>query len=211
MTAGRHLRSELVEAAAFLFERGLAFASSGNLSVRDGERIFITPTGASLRHLAIGDIAKAGLDGGVIGSATPSKELPFHLAIYRARPEVTAVVHVHSHYAVALACLRDLNTQDALPPLTPYYVMSVGALPVAPYFPPGDARLGEAVEARAKAGNAVLLRNHGLVTFGASLQRAVTATEEVEATARLFLELGERAAPLEARDVAELRARFGSK
>lgn len=208
MPDAREQKRELVDAARFLFERGLAFATSGNVSLREGDRILITPTGASLGSLRSADIAKADLDGSVIGKRLPSKELPFHLAIYRARPDVAAVVHVHSHYAVALACLRDLNTEDALPPLTPYYVMSAGRLPVAPYFPPGDARLGAAVEARAAGASAVLLRNHGLIAYGATLQRAVYLTEEVEATARLFLELGDRAQALDAASVAELRARF---
>ena len=104
---------------------------------------------------------------------------------------------MHSHYAVALASLRDLNTEDALPALTPYYGMSAGHLPVAPYFPPGDARLAAALKARAAVSDAVLLRNHGLIAYGASLQRAVHLTEEIEATARLFLELGDRAQALE--------------
>ena len=201
------MREALTDACAFLFDRGLAFGTSGNVSVRNGDSIVITPTGASLGAVMPTDLAEVDLHGNARGDQVPSKELPFHLAVYRTRVDAHAVVHLHSHYATAVSCLHTLDLSDALPALTPYYVMNVPSLPVVPYYPPGDARLGEEVAARAGITEAMLMRNHGSITFAATLSRAVSLAEELEATARLYLELGTRAAPLSAEQIAVLHAR----
>src|SRR5947209_59645 len=108
-----------------MFSRGYSFGTAGNVSVRVGHSIFATPTGSSLGSLEVGSIARCDLAGEVSGSAKPTKELPFHLAVYRARPQSNAVVHLHSTYATAASCLADLNLEDALPVLTPYYGMRI--------------------------------------------------------------------------------------
>jgi len=118
------------------------------------------------------------------------------------------VVHLHSTYGTALACLRDLDTEDALPVLTPYYAMRVPKLPVAPYFPPGDPRLGGEVEERARGTPALLLRNHGTITVGNTLAEAVALAEEVEEAARLFFLVGNRGQTLSPAQVSELRRKF---
>ncbi|GAA2324099.1 class II aldolase/adducin family protein [Streptomyces kunmingensis] len=124
---------------------------------------------------------------------------------YRARPTAHAVVHTHSTHAAAVSCLNDVDPADALPPLTAYYAMRVGTLPLLPYHPPGDDRLGPLAERTARTHRAVLLANHGPVVAGASLEQAADATEELEETAKLHLLLqGHRTRPLTPEQAAVL-------
>jgi ribulose-5-phosphate 4-epimerase/fuculose-1-phosphate aldolase len=199
---------ELIAVSRSMFERGYSFGTAGNVSIRIGETVFSTPTGSSLGTLTTERIARCNLDGKVSGPNKPTKELPFHLAVYRARPGSYAVVHLHSTYATAVSCLRDLNTDDALPVLTPYYGMRIPCLPVVPYLPPGDPELGSEVERRIAHTPALLLRNHGSIAVGASLAEAAALAEEIEETARLFFILGERGQALSSDQVGELRRRF---
>ena len=126
--------------------------------------------------------------------------------MYEERPDAKAIVHLHSTYAVAVACLDDVDPDDVLPPLTPYYVMRVGRLPLVPYGRPGDAALTDEVRRRARQSHAVLLANHGPIVAAESLDAAAAAAEEIEETAKLVLLL--RGLPtrlLTPADVAELR------
>jgi 3-dehydro-4-phosphotetronate decarboxylase len=181
------LLDHLCEIGASFYQRGYAFGSTGNLSVRDGDDIWITPTGQSLRKLVPGKLALIDRQGSARSEARPSKEVPFHLASYRAGGDrVKAIVHLHSTYAVALSCLRDLNQAEPLPPITPYYLMRVAPLAVVPYHRPGSPDLGPAVEALAADHDCILLRNHGLIALGRTLDEAVDRAEELEETAKLF-------------------------
>jgi ribulose-5-phosphate 4-epimerase/fuculose-1-phosphate aldolase len=110
---------------------------------------------------------------------------------------------------VAVSCIDGLNQDDCLPPLTAYYVMRVGKLPIIPYFPPGDERLATAVRALAADHASVLLANHGPVVAGKNLEAAAGAIEELEATAKLFLLLeDQKTRPLTPEQVEELNRRF---
>ncbi|HEX8711355.1 MAG TPA: class II aldolase/adducin family protein [Terracidiphilus sp.] len=197
----------LIETGRSLLARGYAFGTAGNLSCRMGDRVFCTPTGSSLGSLRAQDIAVCHVDGTHVEGGKATKELPLHLAAYRARTDCQAVVHLHSCYATAVSCLKDLNTEDALPVLTPYYAMRIPGLPVIPFYPPGDERLGLELEKLAPHTPAMLMRNHGLVALGKTLAEASALAEEIEETARLFLLLGERAQALGSTDVANLRRR----
>ena len=199
---------ELVAVARSLFERGYSFGTAGNISVRAGGTILVTPTGSSLGSLSAESLAQVDPAGNAIGHATPSKETHFHLAIYRARPHCAAIVHLHSTYVTALACLRELDLNDALPVLTPYYAMRVPKLPVVPYLPPGDPALATEVEQRAASTPALLLRNHGGIAAGSTLADAAALAEELEESARLYFLLSDRGQALSAAQVAELRRRF---
>jgi 3-dehydro-4-phosphotetronate decarboxylase len=197
---------QVVALGASLFARRLTFGRTGNISVRDGDRILVTPTGASLG--ALDSLSVIGTDGRHISGPEPSKEAFLHAAVYRSRPDAGAVVHLHSTYAVAVSCLDGLPDDDVLPPLTAYYVMRVGPLALLPHHPPGDARLQSLVEQVAGQHKAFLLANHGPVVAGTDLAAAADAVEELEETARLFLLLqGHRTRPLTAAQVADLRAR----
>jgi ribulose-5-phosphate 4-epimerase/fuculose-1-phosphate aldolase len=197
---------QLCDVADNLFERGYAHGSTGNLSVRVGEEVWVTPTGKPLRGLTPGALACLGINGEKLNDNQPSKEHPFHTAIYRQRPGARAVVHLHSTYVVALSCLESFEGDDSLPPLTPYYFMRVAPLAVLPYFKPGSPDLALAIEGVAAAHHSLLLRNHGLICAGATLSEAGDRAEELEQTARLhFILRGERVRPLTPADVQALR------
>jgi ribulose-5-phosphate 4-epimerase/fuculose-1-phosphate aldolase len=126
--------------------------------------------------------------------------------MYEERPKNAAVVHLHSTHSVAVSVLEEVNPQDVLPPITAYYVMRIGSLPLVPYFAPGDMALAQAVRRFAGKHHAVLLANHGPVVAGSSLAAAADAVEELEATAKLFLLLRhEKVRCLSPEQVAELR------
>ena len=132
--------------------------------------------------------------------------------MYRERADARAVVHLHSTHSVAVSCLDEIDPADVLPPITAYYVMRVGRLPLVPSYPPGDADLAAAVGQLAGKHHAVLLANHGPVVAGGSLSAAVDAVEELEETARLYLMLeGRPMRPLTPAQVAEVREAFPIK
>ena len=202
-------REELCRLGRSIFERGLTGGSTGNLSVRLDTGYLMTPTGASLGDLDPNSLARLDSKGQHISGGSPTKEAFLHIAMYEERPRAGAVVHLHSPHAVAVSCLADVDPADVLPPITAYYVMRVGRLPLVPFFRPGDARLAAAVRARAAEYPAVLLANHGPVVAGPSLRTAADAIEELEATAQLFLILrGQPTRFLTPDQVAEVRAAF---
>jgi ribulose-5-phosphate 4-epimerase/fuculose-1-phosphate aldolase len=200
----------LCETADSFYQRGYAFGSTGNISVRAGERVWITPTGKSLKGLRPEQLACVSLKGESLNENRPSKEFPFHLAVYARREDVRAVVHLHTLHSVALSCLDSFDAEDPLPPLTPYYFMRVAPLAVLPYFRPGSEGLAAAVGEAAPRHNCMLLRNHGVVCAGSTLSEAVDRTEELEQTARLhFILRGERVRHLTPEEVEELKKTFG--
>ncbi|MFP4538575.1 MAG: 3-oxo-tetronate 4-phosphate decarboxylase [Dichotomicrobium sp.] len=206
------LRDRIACHARSLHARGLTFGASGNISVRVDDGWLVTPTGSSLGALEPDDLARLDDDGRHVSGPEPTKESFLHRAMYRARPKARAIVHLHSTHSVAVSCLGEVDTENVLPPLTAYYVMRVGTLPLVPYFAPGDVKLAKAVEEMASAHHAVLLANHGPVVAGVSLDDAVFATEELEETARLFLLLrGMPFRPLGPAQIAELNERFPKK
>lgn len=203
------LREEIAHYGRSMFGRGLTFGSSGNISVRVDDGWLMTPTNVSLGRLDPARIAKIGDDGRLISGNSPTKEKFLHMTMYRERSMARAVVHLHSTHSVAVSCLADIDPADVLPPITAYFVMRVGRLPLVPYFPPGDEALAEAVGKLASRHTAVLLANHGPVVAGTSLDAAVNATEELEETARLFLMLrGHKTRFLQPDEVETLRRRY---
>ena len=206
------VRDRIVKFGRSIFDRGLTAGSTGNISVRTDDGFLMTPTGSSLGDLDPEKLSKIGLDGRHLSGDAPTKESFLHIAMYEERPRARAVVHLHSTHSTAVSCMADVDPANILPPLTAYYVMRVGTLPLVPYFAPGDLDLAKAVKALASAHHAVMLANHGPVVAGATLEDAVYATEELEETAKLFLLLRKVATrPLSAEQVEELRRRFPIK
>ncbi|MFD3486566.1 3-oxo-tetronate 4-phosphate decarboxylase [Streptomyces sp. NPDC058665] len=206
---GGRAAHDIVALGASLFARSLAFGRTGNISVRKGEHILVTPTGVSLGALHADRLSVIDLAGRHQQGATPSKEAFLHAAIHRMRPDTGAVVHLHSTHAVAVSCLEHPDPADVLPPLTAYYAMRVGRVPLLPYHAPGDTSLEELAEATAAAHRCFLIANHGSVAAGADLASAADAAEELEETARLFLLLrGLDIRPLTPSQVSELNRRF---
>lgn len=186
------LRDEIVSVGKSLFDRGLTFGSTGNISalLANGEML-MTPTNASLGNLQPDRLSRFTADGLHVSGDAPTKEAFLHQCMYCNRRQSGAVVHLHSTHAVAISILDKVDPEDVLPPLTAYYVMRVGKLPLVPYFPPGDKALAKAVGQRAKTSHAILLANHGPVVAGKTLTDAQYAIEELEETAKLHLMLRE--------------------
>lgn len=200
-------REEMVRLGASFFQRGYATGSAGNLSMllEDGT-LLATPTGSCLGELAADRLAKVTLAGDWLSGDKPSKEVTFHLALYRHNPACKAVVHLHSTYTTALSCLEGLDPANAIKPFTPYLVMRVGNVPVVPYYRPGDSRIGEELARLAPNHTGFLLANHGLVVVGKNLRAAADNAEELEETAKLMFILGDRSIRyLTETEVAELR------
>lgn len=208
MKAESRQRDLIVAAGASLFNRGLTHGSTGNISVRLEEGGWLmTPTGSSLGTLDPKRLSKLDEHGNLISGDAATKEAFLHTTMYAHRPRAGAVVHLHSTHSVAVSCIHGVDHVDCLPPITAYYAMRVGTLPIVPYFPPGDAALADAVGKLASKHHAVLLANHGPVVAGSSLSAAADAVEELEETAKLFLLLqGKRIRTLTAEQVAALRA-----
>ena len=210
MSENTQAREEICRVGASLFQRGLTFGSTGNISVRlaDGHYL-MTPTNASLGALDPARLSHFDSTGRLIDGDPATKEAFLHFCMYQQRRDAGAVVHLHSTHSVALSLIADVDPEDVLPPLTAYFVMRVGRLPLVPYFPPGDEALAKAVGALAGRNHAVLLANHGPVVAGSSLANAQYATEELEETAKLFLMLqGRKVRPLTPEQVDELRRRY---
>jgi len=205
------LREAICRFGRSMFDRGLTAGSSGNLSASlpDGGWL-MTPTGSSLGDLDPARLSRLDANGRLVDGDKPTKESFLHIGMYRQRKDAGAVVHLHSTHSVAVSVLADVDPHDVIPPITAYYVMKIGQLPLVPYYPPGDESLAGAVEALAGKHHAVLLANHGPVVAGTSLENAVYAIEELEETARLFLMLKDRPHRcLTPQQVAELKRRQG--
>ena len=183
------LREQICMFASSMFNRGLTHGSTGNISVRlNNDEILVTPSGSSFGRLDPSQIVKVTKNGELIGSSTPTKELPLHQAFYKTRGMKSgAVVHLHSTHSVALSMLPDINEDSVLPPYTPYSIMLLGKVKLLPFFVPGDPAMGEAIKGLAGKRSAVLLANHGPVVSGKNLESSVHAIEELEATAKLAL------------------------
>ena len=182
-----NLREEICRLGESLFSRGLTFGSAGNISVRLEDGWLMTPTNFSLGRLDPARLAKLDGNGSLVSGEPPTKESFLHRAMYNERPQAGAVVHLHSTYSVAVSALADIDATNVLPPITAYYVMRVGRLPLVSYYPPGDLGLADAVRRLAGKHHAVLLANHGPVVAGSTLEAAANAIEELEETAKLFL------------------------
>ena len=210
------LRDEICRVGASLYARGYVHASAGNISVRlpDGG-FLITPTDACLGTLDPARLAAVDAQGQQTGGDRASKTLALHRRIYAADPQAGCVIHTHSTHLVALTLAGVWRFDDIVPPITPYFVMKVGHVPLIPYHRPGDPAVAEQVaqriEAMRAAGTplrAVMLDRLGPNVWHRSPAEASAVLEELEETARLWLLT--RPAPLTADQIAELRQHFGA-
>ncbi|MDQ0727635.1 class II aldolase/adducin family protein [Microbacterium sp. W4I20] len=203
-------RRAIERVAHSIHARGLTHGRTGNLAVRDGERVVVTPTGVSLADVVADELSVVALDGTHVEGPPPTKEAFLHVAMLRVRPQANAIVHTHSVHSAAVSCLADVDADDPIPPLTAYYGMRIGTLRMLPYFAPGDPAATGAVEKAARTTHALLLRNHGPVVAGVDLDAALDAVEELEHTAQLFLlTRGLPTAPLTPAQLSALAAPSG--
>jgi ribulose-5-phosphate 4-epimerase/fuculose-1-phosphate aldolase len=209
--AENRAREEIARIGADLYQRRYTVGSAGNISARLDDGWLITPTDACLGHLDPARIAKVDHDGEWTSGGKPSKTLALHRNVYDCNPAMHGVVHTHSTHLVALTLAGVWQTADVLPPITPYYVMKVGHIPLIPYCRPGDPRVAERVRELANGVRGVLLERLGPVVWGASVSEAAWALEELEETARLWLMTTPRPAPLTEVQIEELRTTFGAR
>lgn len=212
------LREEICRVGASLYARGYVHATAGNISARTGDGGYlITPTDACLGRLDPARLASINAQGLQTGGDTASKTLALHRRIYGADDAARCVIHTHSTHLVAVTLQRDAGPAgDLLPPITPYFVMKVGHVPLIAYHRPGDPAAGEAIALRIAqmrdAGTpirAVMLERLGPNVWHRSPAEASAVLEELEETARLWLMT--RASALSAGQLAELREHFGAR
>ena len=209
------LRGELCRVGRSLFDRGYVHATAGNLSARLDDGYLITPTDACLGLLDADRLAKVDLQGHHVSGDRPSKTLALHRRIYESDKTAGGVIHTHSTHLVALTLGGVWRADDIVPPLTPYFVMKVGHVPLVPYHVPGDPAVGavvaRAIESRRSKGGrlqAVMLDRLGPNVWHRTPAQAMAALEELEETAKLWLLSQRRAEPLTEEAIAALRAAF---
>lgn len=207
------LRARICAVGRSLYQRGYVHATAGNISVRlDDGGFLITPTDACLGTLQPEQLAQVDARGAHVSGARPSKTLHLHQHIYRCAPHAHCVLHTHSTHLVVLTLAGVWSAQAVLPPITPYFVMKVGQVPLVPYAPPGDPDAARAVGMMAvnPATRAVVLERLGPVVWSRDVESASAVLEELEETARLWL-LGARAVPpLDEAAVSALCERFNT-
>lgn len=210
-------RAELCRVGASLFARGYVHATAGNISARVDGGFLITPTDTCLGFLDAAQLAFVD-DAGVQQSGErASKTLALHRAIYAADPAARCVIHTHSTHLVALTLAGVWSAVAVLPPITPYFAMKVGHVPLVAYRRPGDPEVAQAVVTLIAAGRqggtpirAVLLDRLGPVCWHETPAAAMAALEELEETARLWLMSNPKPLPLSEPQLAELRTQFGA-
>ncbi|KVD82253.1 class II aldolase [Burkholderia sp. ABCPW 14] len=205
------LREQICEIGASLHARGHALGSAGNISAKLDDGWLITPTDACLGRLDPASIAKVDLNGNAVSGGKPSKTLALHRGIYARNADARGIVHTHSTHLVALTLAGVWSEADVLPPITPYYVMKVGHIPLIRYRRPGDPAVAAEVAALADRVRGVLLERLGPVVWGPSVAHASYALEELEETARLWLMTHPKPEPLDDAALKELRDAFGAR
>jgi L-fuculose-phosphate aldolase len=178
----RGLRRRIVAVARTLESDRLVVGTVGNVSARDGAALLITPTRAPYARMRPRDLARVDVAAGEpAAGGVPSRELPLHLAVYRARPDVGAVVHTHSAAATAWSFLEE----PLGPELEDLAYHGIDPVRTAPPAPPGSAELAAGAVAALGAGSAVLLGRHGLLTTGETPERALLVARVVEHQAQV--------------------------
>jgi L-fuculose-phosphate aldolase len=207
--AGRDLRAAVIATAQAMSRSGLSPGRSGNVSARSATGMLITPSGIVYETLTPDEVVEVSLDGiAAVGALKPSSEWRFHAAVFRARPDIDAIVHTHSVHAVVLACARR--------PIPAFHYMVAAAggadIPCVPYATFGTEELASHVAAGLAARNACLMANHGQIAIGTTLERALDLAREVEILAEQYMKvlmLGE-VHLLDAAEMARVIERFKS-
>lgn len=177
------IRQALVDHSLMCVTRGLSNATAGNISMRFGDGMLITPSGIDPDRMSPDQIAEVAFDGSFTSDWKPSSEWALHAALYRERPEARAIVHAHPTYCVAISCLR-----EPIPPFH-YMIASFGGneVPCAPYAPFGSQALADEVaRTMGTTYSGCLMANHGMIALGRSLRAAFGLTEKLEVLAHQY-------------------------
>jgi L-fuculose-phosphate aldolase len=180
------LRRKVVEISRRLYNRGLVAGAGGNISVKkaDSQEVFITPSGLCKGYLKSTDILKVDLHGNILeGELKPTSEMSLHIAIYKVRSDVYAVVHAHPPISNGFACA-------GLPldySIYPEIIVMVGEIPLVKYVTPTTEKLAKTVAEYVKRYDALLLETHGTITLGSNLEQAYQRTDLIEDFAKIVL------------------------
>src|SRR5688500_7843497 len=208
------IKEQMCDVGRRIWARGFCAGNEGNHSYRIADnRILCTPTGLSKSQLKPEDICTVDLDGKQLaGKRKRTSEINLHLAIYKARPDVRAVIHSHPPHATAFA-VAGVELPTCVHPEAEVFL---GPVKMARYVTPGDARLGESILPFVKDSNTILLQSHGVVTFDADLEQAYYELEIVDAYARILI-LAKQVGGIrqlsagEMKELIELKPRFGKR
>ncbi len=209
MNAQQQLKQDIVCICRMLHRKNYLAATDGNVSVRLGDRLLVTPSGVNKGIMEAEQVLTVDLEGRVLeGEGRPSSEIRMHLLAYELRPDVTAVVHAHLPYATGCT----LAGIDLLEPILPEVVITLGGIPTAPYATPGTEEVPEAIRGFIREYDAILLSRHGAMTVGRDVVDAYNKMEKLEHTARVVLvaRLQGTVSPIPAPEVEKLR-RLGEK
>lgn len=176
-------KSQALWIAHTLFQLGKTSGSTGNLSFRDGENIYISRSGSSFGTMQADDFSVIDLMGNQKAGGRPSKEAPLHLAYYKRFTDVQAVIHTHGRYGVLWGCLPGLDEKNCVPEWTPYLKMKLGNIGLVPYEKPGSDELFAAFEKYMDREKGYLLRRHGAIVGAKNLMEAFYGIEELEESA----------------------------
>jgi L-fuculose-phosphate aldolase len=204
METQEQLKQDIVCICRMLHRKNYLAATDGNVSVRLGDQLLITPSGVNKGIMEADQVLTVDLTGSVIdGAGKPSSEIQMHLLAYRLRADVNAVVHAHLPYATACT----LAGIDLLEPILPEVVITLGGIPTAPYATPGTVEVPEAIRDYLQEYDAILLARHGAMTVGRDVVDAYNKMEKLEHTARVVLaaRLQGPLPPLSAAEVEKLR------
>lgn len=183
MEIEQQLKQEIVRICRMLYQKSFIAATDGNVSVRVGDRLLMTPSGVNKGFMAEGEVITVDLTGKLIaGWGSPTSEIQMHLAAYRLRPEIKAVVHAHPPLATACS----LSGVSLLEPMLPEVVMTLGGIPTVPYATPTTQEVPEALGKWLETYDALILTRHGAVTLGQDLMEAYNKMEKLEHTAHIL-------------------------
>lgn len=208
------VKKQICDIGIRIYDKGMVAANDGNISVKMADNEFLcTPTGVSKGFMTPDMICKVDMNGKVLEAGEPykpSSEIKMHLRVYKKRPDVTSVVHAHPMYATAFAVAGIPLTQ----PIMPEAVISLGCVPIAEYGTPSTEEIPDAVEKYLQNYDAVLLANHGALSYGDSLINAYYKMESLEFYAQLLFIAKQLGGPKElthdqVQTLYNLRSRFG--
>lgn len=214
MTGEYEIKKQILDVGRRIYNRGFVAANDGNISVKVSDNEYLcTPTGVSKGFMTMDMICKVDGDGKVLsanGPYRPSSEIKMHLRVYKLRPDVKSVVHAHPPYATSFAIAGIPLTQ----PIMPEAVITLGCVPIAPYGTPSTNEIPDAVEPYLEHFDAVLLENHGALSFGDSLINAYYKMESLEFYAQLLAISKQLGGPQELSDsqvqrLYEIRRKLG--
>ncbi len=214
MVSEYEIKKQICEIGKRIYNRGMVAANDGNISVKISDNEFLcTPTGVSKGFMTPDYICKVDKDGNVLqanGNFKPSSEIKMHMRVYRERPDVKSVVHAHPIYATSFAIAGIPLTQ----PIMPEAVIALGCVPIAEYGTPSTNEIPDAVEKYLQHFDAVLLANHGALSYSDSLLNAYHKMESLEFYAELLFKSKQLGGPKELSDsqvqrLYEIRRQFG--